>query len=886
MKHFKKRTVALVLASVVTVVGAFGAENYKNSLMSLKFESKGSGAVNMTVLTKRDYAGTITPVKKDASTYIIMLPETNSEMASPANIEGDIESVDIRTMPYTKTSRGYTKITVKTVPNTMVNAQKAIYVPEKKQEALPAPQPAQQTQQTQSPQVQFPMPEELPQQQSPPQPVQQFRPAQTQNNYQSVPPETAYHSRPDTIHSRSGVSQTEPVDIKESVKQFEPSDTNIQQVSTEIPAQSSSSTELVIIILGVILAIAVSVYFILRARDKMAELTGEQSNFDLSDDEPKKKKDNKTKKQKIRSTIKNLDKMYTKPVRMPVDKLNTAADTASSITANTTAPIEDDTGDENNIVDLDELFQEKNREQNGEITEDDESDALEDFLKSFSFQEEEPPEDEEIYDEQLYEKYINDGNLRFSNDDIERINKLLNSEISDDTMKNLQNFVVSNPIEKKPSRKEILENFVTAYTINQNISFTKDDVDALYKLISVEIDPDFITDLRCNPERMEAMQKEMEKQKTKPHKTSELLTLNVKDMLPDLSEALRKQGGKRIESEAKPQVVYFSEGYDVSTLKLDEALPDLSKEINNADAYKTRPSDSIQYVASGYDVEKMSVTDELPDLRDVLLHPEKYETPEEEPVKVDEEALLNNLSNVTFKPFEEGYQAPSVSDMQEEFNQFGGGFEIVDEEDIPVAEENDNDDFASLYDNNYVDLDKEENHSQIDDAQKLLELIEQKRVERQSNPQEHLQQESKPVEPKADRKKNLKQEPKLAEQQIKPRENLQQKPKSSQEEANLRKINKNCAVEGEIYTIVSVTNFNGTMGCYLAKNEDKYCVLGFVGNKTFKVKYYDKLKSEKLESRVSDKLEDGTLRYIVRLANHKFIMKVNGENMEYVMDLC
>lgn len=886
MKHFKKRTVALVLASVVTVVGAFGAENYKNSLMSLKFESKGSGAVNMTVLTKRDYAGTITPVKKDASTYIIMLPETNSEMASPANIEGDIESVDIRTMPYTKTSRGYTKITVKTVPNTMVNAQKAIYVPEKKQEALPAPQPAQQTQQTQSPQVQFPMPEELPQQQSPPQPVQQVRPAQTQNNYQSVPPETAYHSRPDTIHSRSGVSQTEPVDIKESVKQFEPSDTNIQQVRTEIPAQSSSSTELVIIILGVILAIAVSVYFILRARDKMAELTGEQSNFDLSDDEPKKKKDNKTKKQKIRSTIKNLDKMYTKPVRMPVDKLNTAADTASSITANTTAPTEDDTGDENNIVDLDELFQEKNREQNGEITEDDESDALEDFLKSFSFQEEEPPEDEEIYDEQLYEKYINDGNLRFSNDDIERINKLLNSEISDDTMKNLQNFVVSNPIEKKPSRKEILENFVTAYTINQNISFTKDDVDALYKLISVEIDPDFITDLRCNPERMEAMQREMEKQKTKPHKTSELLTLNVKDMLPDLSEALRKQGGKRIESEAKPQVVYFSEGYDVSTLKLDEALPDLSKEINNADAYKTRPSDSIQYVASGYDVEKMSVTDELPDLRDVLLHPEKYETPEEEPVKVDEEALLNNLSNVTFKPFEEGYQAPSVSDMQEEFNQFGGGFEIVDEEDIPVAEENDNDDFASLYDNNYVDLDKEENHSQIDDAQKLLELIEQKRVERQSNPQEHLQQESKPVEPKADRKKNLKQEPKLAEQQIKPRENLQQKPKSSQEEANLRKINKNCAVEGEIYTIVSVTNFNGTMGCYLAKNEDKYCVLGFVGNKTFKVKYYDKLKSEKLESRVSDKLEDGTLRYIVRLANHKFIMKVNGENMEYVMDLC
>ena len=39
MKQYKKRTVALVLASVITVVGSFGAENYKNSLMSLKFQN-------------------------------------------------------------------------------------------------------------------------------------------------------------------------------------------------------------------------------------------------------------------------------------------------------------------------------------------------------------------------------------------------------------------------------------------------------------------------------------------------------------------------------------------------------------------------------------------------------------------------------------------------------------------------------------------------------------------------------------------------------------------------------------------------------------------------------------------------------------------------------
>ena len=115
MERFKKRTIALVLASVVTVVGAFGAENYKNSLMSLEYENQSNGAVNLTVLTKHNYTNNLTPIKKDASTYVIMLPETNSEISEMPAISGNIESIDVKTMPYTKTSRGYTKITVKTI---------------------------------------------------------------------------------------------------------------------------------------------------------------------------------------------------------------------------------------------------------------------------------------------------------------------------------------------------------------------------------------------------------------------------------------------------------------------------------------------------------------------------------------------------------------------------------------------------------------------------------------------------------------------------------------------------------------------------------------------------------------------------------------------------
>ena len=55
MREFKKKTIALVLASVVTVAGAFGAERYKNSLMALDFECSPNGAVNMVVQTKNSF---------------------------------------------------------------------------------------------------------------------------------------------------------------------------------------------------------------------------------------------------------------------------------------------------------------------------------------------------------------------------------------------------------------------------------------------------------------------------------------------------------------------------------------------------------------------------------------------------------------------------------------------------------------------------------------------------------------------------------------------------------------------------------------------------------------------------------------------------------------
>lgn len=883
MKQFKKRTIALVLASVVTVVGAFGADNYRNSLMSLKFESGSNGAVSMTVLTKRNYEQSITPVKKDATTYVIMLPETNSQMPSTPELAGDVESVNVRTMPYTSGSKGYTKITIKTAPNAMLTASKALYIPEKKSEdESPTSQPIQ--------------------------------PIPPREDYQSTSPvipsrDEVQTRNPAPIRSASGVNQTSPVDIKQSVRQFETTPAreesfanNAQKKTPEPVQENSNSFEVMLLIMGVLFVIVTSVFIYLKGKDKMAEVIGEQVDF--SDDESKKGKKKEPEKKKIRSTIRKLDKMYSKPTKMPVESLQfTSPDPVPQTSIQ--PEIEPQPVDDSLVVDLDELFQEKTKtaEPQEKETEED-NNALEDFLNGFSFMDE--PEDvqkdeDKAFNEELYNKFISDENLKFSKSDIEKIEKLLSIEISDDTMKNISQFAVTNPIENRPTSRERLENFVTSYTVNQDITFSKDDVNALYKLMNVELDNDFITDLRTNPNRIQEMREEIKKQKAKPHKASELLTLNVRDMLPDLSEALKRQGNKDIESEVKPQVVYYSEGYDVSTLSLKDELPDLSVEINNDAAYESRPSDEVELVDSSYEVAKMSVGDEIPDLDDVFNHPEKYEK-QEDVVEVDEEALLRNITNVSFKPFYDGNEeeeiendfdnenTPTVSDMQDEFSQFGDNFEIVNDNELELEQANvtQTDDFETLFDNKYVDFDKK-----IEDVQELREEVkvpevepvkdtllpklEKKVTKTSKNRSDEANELIRRIEEKEAEKKLAKQKSEV--------EKVEPKTEIKQDDINVCEI-KNLIIDNEIFEIVSKADFSDKLGCYLVKNSSGYQVIGFVGEKLLKIKHYEHLKGEKMQARVSEKLPNDVLRYIIRLGSHKFILNVSADNMEYVMDLC
>ena len=843
MRQFKKKTLALILASTITVVGSFGAENYKNSLMSLEFSNESSGSVNVKLFTKLNYENNITLQKKDATTYIIMLPETDGQTVKKPELAPNIESVDIKTMPYTTNNKGYTKITVKTTTNIPMIATKALYIPSKEKTdneqdvGYTEPQPANNSSQQNN-----------------------IREDNTSNNANKTATPSESPSMPAAVKTeKSQQYQPSSENVKAQTKnKIEEESNEYTSDSTESSAsydnttEQDKSSEIIYLVLGALLIIFASVFLYLKGKDKIAQIIGEQGDFSLDIDEEKIKTKN------IKSTINKLDKTYKNPVKMPLHKETSTIETVNTIDITDN---DQNSTEESVVVDLDELYNTKTNEYN--------NDALDDFLSDFNFEEEnETPQTEELnIDDSLFEKYIENGNLKFSKEDVEKINELINIEINNETLNNISDYAVSNPIEKiQPEKLTKLENFVTSYVIQQNISFTQEDIDALEKLINIEIDPDFVTDLTTNPERAAQMQKEIEAREIS-HKNHEMLTLNVKDVLPDLSEALKKQGNKKIESEVKPQVVYFSEGYDVNTLHINkDDIPDITLDLDNPEYKKYRPSDDFELKENKYELTEISVKNELPDLNDAMVNPEKYEE-KKEIVKADEEALLKNIANVTFKPIYTGNENIEIlntfdDDIEEKESSSVDETSIAEE--INAHENNISEPVSSsekdeikVQDNN-IKPEKDEIISRTNDkAKELIKIIDEQQKER------NIKRINQPVQPK------------------------NTKPKEAQNVTNsIQSEIKNCLVEGEQYSIISTSKLSDKMGCYLAKNDKEYAILGFIGESIFKIKYYETLTSNKLQTRVNEKLDENTTQYLVRIGIHKFIVNVTKDNMEYVMDLC
>ncbi len=853
MEHFKKKTIALILASVVTVVGSFAANNYRNSLMGLSFEPTSSGNINMIVQTKTAYSGNVTPIRKDANTFVLMLPEVNS-LAQTPNLSntGNISSVNIRTMPYSNTAKGYTKITIKTsVPSLQVSGRNQIFIPDSTATESNYKEINQNNSSTEQVDYAAKQEEILRRQEE----KQIFEQESTQFNNELQAQTSSYAE-----DAEPSLKKDVNSDIAEEQEDLFSQET--EQYTNDSAAHSYYFLWAILIILG-------CVFFYIKAKNKMTEIAGEKLEIDVEDEEkPKKQRKTQQKISKIKNTINTLDNAYSKTSGL-LDK--------SVYNKPQLPPVKKVAQEEDlNIVDLDKLFEEQKTKSQEER--DEENAALEEFLSGFSFDEElyEAEQREEVsvgYNEELYNKIISKKDLIFSKNDINRINKLLGTEINDDTMRDINKYAVTSPI-KAPSKEKILENLIMDYTITQNVSFTKEDVDALYKIINVEIDKDFITDLRTNPTKIAEMQKDILEYGDKPKKPSEIITLSVSEMLPDLSEALRKQGNKKIESAYKAETVYFSEGYDVKTLSLSDKLPDLTKELNRKDAFASKPSAKYDIVDSNYTVgeSELKISSELPDLQDALEHPEKYFDSIKKDVIVDEQALLDNISNVRFKPFDDGTrefevlnnfeEVPSVVDIQKELSQFEG-FEIAQEEHISPKADNNFDDFKTLYDNEFVDLDNKEKSKKEKFPLKSDEDKEPVHKYRKNLPENVLSR----INASRNEYKNKKLEP------------VKQKT-----ETNFIPVK--CLLDGESFSVVSAVTFSDNKGCYLAKNENGYVIISYIENTLAKIKEYSELKSEKIQARLSEKLEDGTQRFLIRIGLNKFIVDVLDDQIRYVMDLC
>ena len=660
MKHFKKKTIALILASVITVVGAFGADNYKNSLMSLKFDSTENGDTNITVLTKTNYDAEISPIRKDANTYIIMLPETNSEMQESPTVSGNIQSVNVVTMPYTQSSNGYTKITVKTLSTGLLTAKKAVFLPTHNVPPIPK------------------LPDNTNQPETYDKPTQNLQVNQnpSDTNYQNN--ENSIENSMRQFQGNNQNVQTNPQINKNKINKTETTEQTTNNNNTSKKSEVDPM-ERTLLILGSLAVLLGSIFFYMRGRNKLKEVIGEDFEYSLEDD-TKQKQQNSPK--DLKTTIQNLDKTYNKPHISTINR--TAPSMQVKQNANNFSP-KNNTAPESVIVDLDQLYIDANNDNDETVENNQDIDLLADFLNDYESQEKEKQLEQELIEQREQEtNELYGEDILFSKDDIQKINDLLMAEISDETIENIKRKEVTNPIRPPHATEEdILENFITTLTIKQNISFSRDDVEALRKLISVEIDNNFVTDLRTNPERVKSMQQEIEDKRISPHRVSELLTLNVNDKLPNLTEAVKEQGNKEIESNAQPEVVYYSEGYDVETLTTEDELPDFSKELNNSVDIDYEASEEIKSANDSDATGEFTEIDSLPDLKDVIANPDKYKEPEPEKFVADEETLLKNIENVTFKPFYDETQESEIINNPEEITQTP---QIPSKEDIELSE--------------------------------------------------------------------------------------------------------------------------------------------------------------------------------------------------------
>ncbi len=729
MKQFKMRVIAFIFALITSVIGVIAADNYTNELTGISFEPVSNSAINIVVKTRNAYSGQIIPRKQDENTYVIMLPNTSSSAANPDLSDfPDISKVTVRTMPYTQSGNGYTRITVKTNSSVRILGKNEIMRTRRPLSDSDKSNVSSRTTERQR------------------RAAESRTAAQSSSQANNSADRSKYSETPKKANTAVNKNMQKPQPIVNE----EPA-----QVNNSLPDEQNNTGEKLILVLVGILVIAIAVLSYMKAKDKLTEIAGERLDIEVDEDADKQEKERKDKEKKkkakkvsIQNQIKSFDEKYSNPVSMPVVSDYDAPQPTMNAEKST---------DDMNIVDLDELFNEHKNQEN---------DALDDFLSSYDFGDEEDntPQEPEVppFDDDLYNRILKSKNIKFNPKDLECIEKILSVEISDETLNNIDQYAAAKPVQK--SQKQRLEDLVADYSISQNIKFSEEDIQAMDKIMNVELDADFVTDLRTDSKRTKEMETEIWARNQEYKKPSEIVMLKVSDLLPDLS--------------------------------------------------------------------------------DVLANPEKYAEPEPEKAVADESKLLKNIENVSFKPFDDGTR----------------DFEVLNDFD-------DKEEVIELYSEDFV----EKKHKTDMPAKPAIKRPEERPVVKKP--------EASPI-PKRPEARPMHRRP-----EVRPAERIQEaKPVNNTSEARHQNVIK-CILEGKSYTILSSVELSGNIGCHLAKNESGYTILGYVGDNLTALKHYDDLKSEKIQARVTDKPDEETLRYIIRIGLNKFMVDIKDNCIIYVMDL-
>jgi len=109
----KRKLSVLLLATILTTGLAF-ADSYKNNVVDVKINKESNNAVKVTIYTDRPYTEPVVVNKKANNKYVILMPETKSNLKSAptmTNVSGSVSNVTVNTQEVSG-GKGYTKITI------------------------------------------------------------------------------------------------------------------------------------------------------------------------------------------------------------------------------------------------------------------------------------------------------------------------------------------------------------------------------------------------------------------------------------------------------------------------------------------------------------------------------------------------------------------------------------------------------------------------------------------------------------------------------------------------------------------------------------------------------------------------------------------------------